>query len=341
MRIAASLALVACTAASSPAWSQRAASSPSLEGAEGPAAVPPPPAGFPAPLGHEFVYGGELQTHLEADILNATRNGTRVSVFNDSDLTAFANYRGWASLNAEGKLERNRDDNDGSYFVNRNAFFRSEGLTLRQLYATIRPVDGVSVYGGKIHPGFGSAYELAPGQFYNFGTDYEQDERVGFGVEVRLPVHGPELLGLNNVRLTAETFYLDTSVLSRSFLSTLRWPTPQPTACAATPVTSSGPSTPGVSIAAPSACAAAGLSVACFGRFHSPARRPLCQAVVSSMASRSAPATTRAAMVSRLPRASASRRSWNTRTSATLLVSLRWNGTTPSAVSPFNTPATA
>ena len=198
---------------------QRAASAPSLEDAAGPAAVPPPPAGFPAPLGHDLVYGGELESHLQADAVSVAGRKTRVSVFNDTDLTGFVNYRSWASLNVEGKLERNRDDNADSFFVDRNAAFRSEGATLRQLYATLRPIDGLSVYGGKIHPGFGAAYNQAPGQFYNFGTDYEQDERIGIGTEYLLPFRGPELLGLSTIRVAIEAFYLDTSLLSNSLLS--------------------------------------------------------------------------------------------------------------------------
>lgn len=215
----AALALAA-TPVAAPAWAQRAASSPSLEDAAGPAAVALPPAGFPMPMGRDIVFGGEVQTHLQADLLSVSRSKTRVSVFNDTDFTGFVNYQHWFSINTEAKLERQRDNNTDSYFTDRHAAFRSEGLTLRQLYATIRPIEGVSVYGGKIHPGFGSAYEKAPGQFYNFGSDYEQDERIGLGVQYELPVHGPELMGLSHVRLTAETFYLDTSSLSRSLFST-------------------------------------------------------------------------------------------------------------------------
>ena len=219
IRLTAALAAVACTAAGG-AYAQRAASTPSSEDAAAAQAAPPPPPGFPATLGHDIVYGGEVETHLEGDAVSAHGQKARVSVFDDTDLTAFANYRNWASVNAEVKLERNRDDNADSYYVDRNALFRSEGVTLRQLYATLRPVEGLALYAGKIHPGFGSAYEQAPGQFYNFGNDYEQDERIGLGAEYALPVRGPELLGLSNMRLSMETFYLDTSVLSRSLLST-------------------------------------------------------------------------------------------------------------------------
>ena len=220
MRRAAALAVAAAVLAQHPAHAQRAASTPSLEGAETAAEAPPAPPGFPALLGGSIVYGGEVETHLEGDLVSSTNSKTHVSLFDDTDLTGFVNYRGWASLNVEGKLERNRNDNNDSFYLDRNAAFRSEGVTLRQIYATVRPTDALSVYGGKIHPGFGSAYEAAPGQFYNFGNDYEQDERIGLGVGYLLPVTGPELLGLDTVRLTVESFFLDTSILSRSLLST-------------------------------------------------------------------------------------------------------------------------
>ena len=219
LRTGAALLPAAILLAVPAARAQRAASAPSLEGAEAAAAVPPPPPGFPAPMGTDLVFGGEVETHLQSDIVSSTNNKTRVSLFNDTDLTGFVNYKGWLSLNTEAKLERNRDNNDGSYYVDRNAAFRSEGLTLRQLYATVRPTETLSIFGGKIHPGFGSAYDSAPGQFYNFGTDYEQDERIGLGVGYALPPVGPDLLGLDNVRLTAEVFYLDTTFLSESLIS--------------------------------------------------------------------------------------------------------------------------
>lgn len=219
MRVPLLLAGVAALFAAGPAEAQRAASSPSIEDAATAATTPPPPPGFPAPLGGAIVFGGELETHSQADFVSSTGQKTHVSLYNDTDFTGFVNYRGWFSLNTEAKLERNRDDNNNSYYVDRNAAFRSEGITLRQLFATVRPIPGLSVYGGKIHPGFGSAYEQAPGQFYNFGSDYEQDERIGFGIQYALPIHGSEKWGLDNIRVALETFFLDTSDLSRSFLS--------------------------------------------------------------------------------------------------------------------------
>ncbi len=162
-----------------------------------------------------FNYGGEVNTHFQAEMNKPSNASAKGNAYNDTDLSLYGNYSSWLSLNSDMKLERNRNDNMNDYYPDRNTFFRSEGLTLRQMYATVRPVENVAVYGGKIHPNFGSAYEQTPGIFYNFGTDYEQDERIGVGAQYRLPDVGV----IKNVRLSFEGYYLDTSFLSTSLIS--------------------------------------------------------------------------------------------------------------------------
>ena len=216
LALAAGLALAAAPAlAPGSALAQRAAEPTSSDSA-GTVSAPatPPPPGFPG-YQSNIVFGGQVDTHLQAEFIKPNYSGPKYNVYNDTQLALFANYGNWLSLNSITKLERNRQDNTDDYFPDRNTAFRSEGLTQRQLYATVRPIDGVAVYGGKIHPNFGSAYDQAPGIFYNFGSDYEQDERIGIGTQVRLP----ERLGLTNARITLETFYLDTSFLSESLIS--------------------------------------------------------------------------------------------------------------------------
>jgi hypothetical protein len=164
-----------------------------------------------------IVFGGVIDTKLQGEVTRSDKNstqepetspGTKGTLFVDSDFQAYLNYGDWLSLNSDIKLERTRNGNINSYYPTGNAAFRSEAATLRQLYATVRPVDNLAVYGGKIHPKFGSAYSATPGIFYSFGTDYEQDERIGLGGEITLP----ESLGAPT--LSVETFYLDTSFLS-------------------------------------------------------------------------------------------------------------------------------
>ncbi len=206
--------LLILLASASAAIAQRAVEMPSSSTAAParPTATAAPPAGFPQ---SDFVYGGEFETHLQAEVTKADGTPTKGTVFDDSDLDLYGNYSTWLSLYGNLHLERNREDNANDYFPDRNSAFRSEGLTLRQLFAAVRPVDALSLYGGKIHPGFGSAWAQEPGNFYNFASDYEQTERIGMGAEYALP----ETLGLGDLRLSVETFFLDTSLLSTSLIS--------------------------------------------------------------------------------------------------------------------------
>jgi hypothetical protein len=217
---AAALALAALPAA---ALAQRAVQSPSSEVAAPEEAAPPPPPGRLSGIcGSQIVCGGEFTTQLQG--MFSTASKLRGAVSDDSDLDVYANYRDWLSLYGTVKLERQRSDNLDSFFPDRNALFRSEGLTLRQLFLAVRPTASLTLYGGKIHPNFGSAYAETPGAFYNFGTDYEQDERIGVGAQYLLP----ESLG-HRLRLSVESFFLDTSPLSQSLLARPSLDDPDPT----------------------------------------------------------------------------------------------------------------
>ena len=220
MRFSASLIVLA--AGTGEAIAQRAVQAPSSETA-GSAAAPPPPSGMESGLcGAMIVCGGELTSQLQAIVSTAGR--TRGAISDDSDLDLYANYSDWLSLHTTINLERQRDDNLDSFYPSSNAFLRSEGLTARQLFVAVRPLSGLSVYGGKIHPNFASAYEQEPGMFYSFGTDYEQDERIGIGAEYQLP----DTIG-QKLRVSIESFFLDTSILSQSLLSRPSLDDPDPT----------------------------------------------------------------------------------------------------------------
>jgi hypothetical protein len=172
-----------------------------------------PAAAEEAASGSDFVFGGEFATRFIAEFYRPSGSQMRMGLSNDSELQLFANYQSWLSVNADMKLERNRNTNLNSFYPDRNTFFRSEGLTLRQLYLTLRPTDDIAFTGGKLHPDFGSGWRLQPGIFYGFATDYEQDERIGFGSEWRTDG------ALGEHKFSAQVFYLDTSVLSNSLLS--------------------------------------------------------------------------------------------------------------------------
>jgi len=160
-----------------------------------------------------FSFGATLQGKLQGEYVAPKGAKARVGLYSDDELAFHADHAKWLSLNGDIKLERTRNDNLNSYYPDRNTVLRSESLTLRQLYVTLRPADGVAVYAGKIHPRFASGYVDTPGLFYSFATDYEQDERIGAGVELTLP----ESLHLGDLRAAIEVFHLDTSVLSYSF----------------------------------------------------------------------------------------------------------------------------
>ena len=194
-------------AAAGPALAQRAVESPS-------AAVATPTAPTPG-MEDAWVTGGDFTSHLQGEVTKPSDTSAKATVFDDSDANVYVNYSTWLSLYGNLHLERNRNDNANDYFPTSNTAFRSEGLTMRQLFVALRPTSALTLYGGKIHPNFGSAFALMPGNFYNFASDYEQTERIGAGVEYRLP----ELPGLNNARISLETYYLDTSLLSNSLLS--------------------------------------------------------------------------------------------------------------------------
>ncbi|HEU0118560.1 MAG TPA: hypothetical protein VFR09_08000, partial [Alphaproteobacteria bacterium] len=92
---------------------------------------------------NNIVWGGEFNTHLQAEMNKPANTDAKGNLYDDSDLTMFANYSSWLSVNSDMKLERNRNDNLNDYYPDRNTVFRSEGLTLRQLYLTVRPVENL------------------------------------------------------------------------------------------------------------------------------------------------------------------------------------------------------
>jgi len=206
------------------AAAQRAVETPSSEtAAAGNASAPPPPGPLATPCGAVIVCGGEISSQIQA--LATTSSGGKAAISDDTSTDLYANYSNWLSAYGNIKLERQRNDNLDSFFPDRDAAFRSEGLTLRQLFLAMRPFSGATIYGGKIHPNFGSAFAEAPGNFYNFGTDYEQDERIGVGGQYFLP----EAFG-HHLRVSLESFFLDTTPLSGSLFSRPGLNDPDPTA---------------------------------------------------------------------------------------------------------------
>ncbi|MCZ6860163.1 MAG: hypothetical protein O7I42_07780 [Alphaproteobacteria bacterium] len=102
-------------------------------------------------------------------------------------------------------------------------FFSNHGLYIEESYlqykAYLRKSEGsafaIRIYGGKITPNFGSAWDVAPGIFgTDFAEDYELTERIGFGGAVTW-----ESGAFGNHTLSASTFVLDRTILSEALIT--------------------------------------------------------------------------------------------------------------------------
>lgn len=113
------------------------------------------------------------------------------------------------SLFVHGVIEQVVAPNPGE-----DRFFEDQGLFIEDFYLTFEG-DWFALKGGKFTPNFGLAWDTAPGIY---GTDfaeagYEFAERIGVGASItymkgRFGAH----------RLSASTFFLDTSALARTVL---------------------------------------------------------------------------------------------------------------------------
>ncbi len=161
-------------------------------------------AGAPEP-GLGVTYGGEVDSKVQIDgRFNRTRSGY-AELYAKSVATAYINLGSAVSFRAEGTYERFRNQTASTAF-------NSEGLYLSQLYGTYT-LGPVRAYAGKIHPRFSVGYDQVPGIYDTFANDYELKERIGFGALANvLPGYGRHIL-------SAEAYYLDNSLLSRSLLS--------------------------------------------------------------------------------------------------------------------------
>ena len=99
----------------------------------------------------------------------------------------------------------------------RNRFFDQHGLFVEQLFLLYEQ-PAFSLYGGKFNPGFGIAWDAAPGIY---GTEvaedsYEQTERIGFGGAVNFGGDGIGGEGFGEHSVAAQTYFADTTFLSES-----------------------------------------------------------------------------------------------------------------------------
>lgn len=112
----------------------------------------------------------------------------------------------WLSLNAGLTFEPVEDPTD-------DRAFEDEGLYVEQLFAAFT-FDQFEIYAGKFNPGFGIAWDQAPGVYgVDFAEDYEVTEKIGLGGALTF---GANEEGEGGHRLAAAIFYADTTALSES-----------------------------------------------------------------------------------------------------------------------------
>ena len=183
------------------------------EGMPGTESMPIPPelrreeAPITRPSGSEIVWGGVLSLTLQSD--QTLNRANDIPPFNNTysepQLDWYVNAGQHFSVNGLFKMEQVRS-------VTKSDIFEGEGAYAEQLYATVA-FDPVFVYGGKIHPRFGRAWDDTPGVFgTDLAEDYELVEKLGVGAAVDL-----RWMGLHT--LSFEAFAADTSFLSNSIFA--------------------------------------------------------------------------------------------------------------------------
>jgi hypothetical protein len=155
-------------------------------------------------------FGGALEVEV-----NLERNGRRdqVPAFTDaytkSELAAYAILPAGFTANGVFKLEPTGLAEPGD-----DRFFDDHTLWVDELYLSWGS-GPLILFGGKLHPRFGFAWDRGPGEFgTDFCEEYELTEKIGGGAELSLS----DLAGLTGSigqhSLRAEFFHADTSVLS-------------------------------------------------------------------------------------------------------------------------------
>lgn len=165
--------------------------------------------------GGDWVFGGEVQTSLELDV-NGTQRPRNAygNLFTDSLVAAYLLMPYGFVLNGVIRLDQTDQEADG-----RGAVFRNQAAYIDELNLTWSE-GSLDIFGGKIHPRFGSAWDRGPGLYgTDFGSEYELTQKLGVGARLWLS----DLFGLSGTigshNLQAEFFTADRSALSTSLLS--------------------------------------------------------------------------------------------------------------------------
>jgi hypothetical protein len=168
--------------------------------------------------GDDIIFGGEAQTSLQLDH-NGRRGGTSAygNLFTESLLGAYLLLPYGFAVNGVLRLEQNPAEPDG-----RGQVFRNQALWADELYLTWSR-GTVDLFGGKIHPRFGSAWDRGPGLYgTDFGREYELTEKLGIGARI----WASDVLGISRWagthNIQVEAFEADRTALSASAFNS-RW----------------------------------------------------------------------------------------------------------------------
>lgn len=172
--------------------------------------------------GDDVIFGGEVQTTLELDVNGKRRdqqgNG---NLYTESLLATYLLLPYGFAVNGVLRLEQTDQVPDG-----RGSVFRDQVLWADELYLTWSQ-GIIDIFGGKIHPRFGSAWDRGPGLYgTDFGREYEVKEKIGVGARL----WASDALGLTRSigahNLQVEVFEADRSALSWGAFSP-RWAQPR------------------------------------------------------------------------------------------------------------------
>jgi hypothetical protein len=166
-----------------------------------------PAAAQQADDGLGIAWGGTLLLTLQSDQTLNRANGVRPfnNTYTEPELEWFVELGKHFAVNGLFKMEQVRT-------VTETSAFRSEGAYVEQLYGTVR-FEPLEVYGGKIHPRFGTAWDSTPGLYgTDFADDYELVEKIGVGAAVTAHLAGEHVFAV-------ESFFNDTTFLSNSLFS--------------------------------------------------------------------------------------------------------------------------
>lgn len=167
------------------------------------------------PVSKTPVIEGSFVFELENDyVFSSDDNDEFSDTFNTTELALDVHFSRLLSLHTDLIFEPVDNPSGAPRGLREDVFFDDHCLFFETLHLQAN-IDNISLYGGKINPAFGTAWDVTPGIYgVDFAEDYEITERIGFGAAYTL-----NAADAGEHTLNAATFFADTSGLSRSFIT--------------------------------------------------------------------------------------------------------------------------